>query len=288
MNQAIANGLIAGSSYALFALGFTLIFSVSRFFHFTHAAVFTTGAYVTYWLTKSLHWPLPAAIALGILAGSAAGSALELTLYRHLRRSKCTPLGMMLASLGAMIAIQNLVSLLFGDAPRVLRQWPVNPGMLIFGARVTVVQLTSFGTAIGLTLGLLLISRGTRLGRWLRAVAQDPELARVYGVPTGWVFVIAFAVGSGLGGIAGIVSALEGDLVPGGGFQALLPGFAAAVAGGIGNPVGAFLGGLLVGLTQHLSGLVLPTQWQEVTVFLVLAIFLVVNPMGHTSGNRIS
>lgn len=280
MTQIFANGIIAGSIYALVALGFGLIYGIGRFFHFAHGAVYVASAYVVYTTTVLLHWHAAAGICIGITFGVALGGLMEIVVYRHLRKSGSSSVVLLVASLGILVCIQNAVSLVFGDQPRVLRLGDVEKGVLLFSARVTKIQIAIVFASSVLSLGTWALLCGSRIGRVVRAVANDRELARICGISVDRAILITFAIASALSSIAGIMIGMDTDLTPAMGFNALLMAVAAVIVGGVGSVPGSLLGGLLVGMAQHLGVWKLPTQWQDAIVFLILILFLLLRPQG--------
>lgn len=278
--QLLMNGLIAGSTYGLVAVGFSLIYSVGRFFHFAHAAVIICAGYSVLFLTADLHVPLSLSITLSIIVSALIGMLMEITIYRQLRKLRASSVMLLLASLGIYIVVQNMISMKFGDDVQALSAYAPTSAIVILKSRITrlqaiIVLVNMFLYAIT---GLLILR--TRTGRIIRAVANDMELACVAGVNTDHVILLVFALGSALAAVAGILIAYDTNLTPTMGFNALLMGVVAVVVGGIGSVPGAILGGLLVGLSQHLGVWKLPTQWQDAIVFLILIFFLFLRPQG--------
>ncbi len=278
--QFLLNGLIAGSVYGLIALSFVLIYAPTRFFHFAHGAVFAWGAYLGYLLNVHLQLPSWLAIPLAILGSAGLGAGLEWGIYRPLRRRGSTGLVLLLASLGLYVVLQNLISLFFGDDIKSLRSGIVAEGVAVLGARITPVQI---GTIVITLLCFALTSamlKFTRFGKALRAVASDPELALIRGIDTDRVVLCAFALGSGLAGLSAILVALDIDMTPTMGLNALMMGVVAMIIGGVGSVPGVLLGGLLLGLAQHLGVWKIGSQWQDAIAFLILLLFLVIRPYG--------
>lgn len=278
--QLLMNGLIAGSTYGLVAVGFSLIYSVGRFFHFAHAAVIICAGYSVLFLTADLHVPLSLSITLSIIVSALIGMLMEITIYRQLRKLRASSVMLLLASLGIYIVVQNMISIKFGDDVQALSAYAPTSAIVILKSRITrlqaiIVLVNMFLYAIT---GLLILR--TRTGRIIRAVANDMELACVAGVNTDHVILLVFALGSALAAVAGILFAYDTNLTPTMGFNALLMGVVAVVVGGIGSVPGAILGGLLVGLSQHLGVWKLPTQWQDAIVFVILILFLLLRPQG--------
>jgi branched-chain amino acid transport system permease protein len=280
LSQLLANALIAGSIYGLVALSFGLIYSTTRFFHFAHGGIYTWAAYLAYFFVVLHSFPLPLALFLAVGLTSLLGVAIEVGIYRNLRRKKVTSTVLLLCSLGILVAMQNTVSLVFGDSSKSLRSGVVAEGLQVLGARVTPVQMTIVTVSFSLCLLTWALMRFTRMGRLVRAVANDPELSGIVGVDVDRVTVLVFAWGSALAAVAAILAAFDTDMTPLIGFNALLLGVVAAVIGGIGSIPGSLLGGLLVGLAQHFGVWKLPTQWQDGLVFLILLVFLLIRPQG--------
>lgn len=280
MSQALANGFAAGSSFALVAIGFALIYWAAGFFHFAHGAIITVGAYAAYTFVTLLGWSPILGVPLAISVAMLVGAGIEICAYRPLRRSGASSSILLLASLGLFVAVQNVLSVLFGDVTLTLRAGPAGEAFQILGARVTWVQLDTAVIATALALLVWVGVRFTRAGCMIRAVATDSDLARAVGIPTDLTFVAVLAVGSMLAGAAGILIAYDTGLTPMMGFNALLMGFVAAIVGGVQSIIGVFLAGLLVGGLRHLGVWKLPTQWQDAIVFAVLILFLLLRPQG--------
>jgi len=277
--QLLINGIIAASTYALLALGFGLIYSSTRFFHFAHGAIYTTAAYLAYtcWL---LGLSLYVAIPLAVIGTAMLGALIDVGIYRPLRKKNASSLILLLASLGLFTIIQNLISLIFGTDTKTIRSGAVTEGLPIFGARITPIQIAIIIVSALLILLCWVLMKKTKIGKAMRAVANDPELAQVVGIESDRVILFTFALGSALAAVAAILISLDTDMTPMMGFYALLMGVVAVIAGGVGSIPGAALGGLLVGMAQHLGVWKIPTQWQDTIVFLILIFFLLFRPQG--------
>ncbi len=280
LSQLVLNGIIAGSAYALLALGFGLIYSVTRFFHFAHGGVYTFAAYGTFFAVTQLGLSLPGAIIFSITLSAALGAAIDFSVYRPLRIRKAQSTVFLLASLGLFIIIQNFISILFGDDTKSIRRGLVSEGLLVLGARITPIQIVIVAASAGFCFLTWLALHATTMGRVVRAVSNDAELARVVGVNSDRVVVSVFAIGSVLAGVAAIIRSLDSDMTPTIGFEALLMGVVAMIIGGVGSVSGALLGGLFVGLVRNLGVWKLPTEWQDAIVFVVLIAFLLLRPQG--------
>lgn len=286
MLQVLLNGLAAAGPIALVAMGISLVFAVERLFHLAHAAVFTIAAYVAFALQNWCGLPCAIALPLAVCAATVMGLGVELAVYAPMRRRGASPLAILVASLGLVVVTQGLVSLVFGSQTLSLRSGEYSLGHRVAGARLTDTQIVSivlsFVTCAAVTTSVTL----TRAGLLFRAVASDPELAQIVGIPRRYVTLGAFLVASSTAALASLTVAYDTDLTPVMGFDILLLAFTAAVAGGLGSIGGAMLGGVLIGLTQHLAGWFLPVQWQQSIVFVVLVVFLLLRPRGFMGQPR--
>ena len=292
--QQILNGLILGSLYALVALGYTMVYGILELINFAHGEIVMLGAMVSVTvlaILSSLGVPVPFAL-LAALVGAVAvcmatGVLVERVAYRPLRNApRLAPL---ITAIGVSIVLQNLAMIVWG------RQYLSFPPVLdieiyeVAGATVTNVQLLIVAVATMVMAGLLLLVRRTRLGRAMRATAQNREVAGLMGVDVNRVIAATFAVGSALAAVAGLlIAAYYGIAHYNMGFILGLKAFSAAVLGGIGNIPGALLGGLLLGVIESLgagyigdlTGGFLGSHYQDIFAFFILILVLVFRPSG--------
>ncbi|MBI1927591.1 branched-chain amino acid ABC transporter permease [Candidatus Poribacteria bacterium] len=280
VSQFLLNGLIAGSAYALIALSFALIYISTQFFHFAHGAVFAWGAYFGYTCYMLFKFPLWITMPLAIAASAGLGIALEAGIYCPLRRRGATGLVLLLASLGLYVGLQNLISLLFGDETKSLRGGEVTKGIAIFGAHITPIQLWLIFTSVAFFTLIWAVLKFTKFGKALRAISSDAELALVHGIDADRVILGAFALGSALARLAALLIAQDVDMTPTMGLNALMMGIVAMIVGGIGSVPGTWLGGMLLGLAQHLGVWKIGSQWQDAIAFAILLLFLLLRPQG--------
>jgi branched-chain amino acid transport system permease protein len=280
LEQLVVNGVVAGAIYSLIALGFALIYQTSRFFHFAHGGIYTTGAYLAYLFIAVIGLPFTLGIVCAVLLASLLGGLVELAIYRPLRRRGSSSAVLLLASLGILIVMQNGVSMFFGDDSKSIRNMPISEGLSLFDARITAIQIAIVAASWGLCSLTWAILRFSRWGRTMRAVANDRELSRVVGINSDRTILASILLGSALAAVAAILIALDSDMVPLMGFHALLMGVAAVIVGGVGSVPGALVGGLFIGLVQHLGVWKLPTQWQDTVVFVMVILLLLLRPQG--------
>lgn len=295
LEQLLSNGVIAGCIYALIALGFAVIYRTVRFFHFAHGVVYACGAYVAYavfhrWSLivgpdrQILQWI--AAVLAGITAAAIVGVLIDRLVYKPLRKKKAPNLVFLLASFGVFIFIQNLLQLIFGAQILTMRTGPVKEGHHILGAVITDIQILILVVSVCLCTSLWLFIKKTKLGKAMRAVADDPLAASVVGINPERITLTAFAIGSALAGAAGILVSLETNIEPTMGMNAILKGIIASIIGGIGNIWGAMLGGLFLGIAENLGIWKISAGWKDCIAFVILIIFLLIRPGGLMGGKN--
>jgi len=292
--QLAVNGIINGSAYGLLGIAFGLILSVTGRFHFAFAIAYTLTAYVATVTASDLGVPLGVALLLGLLAGAIAGMLAEAAVYRPLA-AKSGPnalLVIFVASLGLTIAGENAIRLEWGTESRPLDGFPVH-GLSVGSVTFTTLDVAAVATTVALVAALTALLRYAPLGRMIRAVRANPEMARAVGIETHRVYLIVFAIGSLLGGVAAVFFAMKYAAVPDMGtrpvFYALVVAF---LAGSGSRPVVTALTGVGVGLVESLSGLWLSVQWASLVVFALLFIYLsyrsLTLALGHRSGRSLA
>lgn len=278
--QLLLNGIIAGSIYALIAIGFTVIYRTVKFFHFAHGVVYTAGAYFAYTLIISLHLNFVLSFFLSIILAAILGIAIDRFVYYPLRRQNASNLIFLLASFGVFIFLQNLIQLIYGAQILTIRTGPVKEGHHFLGAVITDIQIIILVVSIILMILLWLFIRKTKLGKAMRAVSDDPIAANVVGINPEKIILASFAIGSALAGAAGILISFETNIEPTMGFSALLKGIIASIVGGIGSIPGAVLGGFFLGLAENLGIWKISAGWKDSIAFVILIIFLLIRPWG--------
>ncbi|MGH7110178.1 MAG: branched-chain amino acid ABC transporter permease [Stellaceae bacterium] len=291
--QQVVNGLSLGAMYALLALGFTLVYGILELINFAHFNVFMVGSFIGMWALElfglqgqsqvlgglALAGVLIFAFAVTMLAAGVLGVAIERISLRPLRGVPGT--AAMITTIGVSYILFNIILLTAGASsqnypdPLPVARWQV------YGVTITLKEVLIWGIALVLMLALQLFVDRTRLGKAMRATAQDPEAARMMGVDVDGVVVAAFFLGSALAGAAALIFGLYYDytsfIV---GYTAGLRAFTAAVLGGIGSVTGAMVGGLIIGLIETLGGQLLAVRWTDVIIFSILVLVLVFVPSG--------
>jgi neutral amino acid transport system permease protein len=279
--QATANGLVTGTYFALGAVGLALVFGVLRLVNFAHGDFLTFGAYTA--LLANVFFRLPVVVATAVAVASTAllAGVLELVLWRPMRARKAGGLQLLLTAIGLAFVIRNCIQLVAGTEPRGLRVDVTSAVTFLGGVRMGTTELTVMVVGLAVLVFVAVLLSVSRLGREMRALADNLSLAEVAGVDTGRVIIATWLVAGSLSGLAGVlVAAAVGVLSPQFGFQLLLSLFAATVLGGIGNAYGALAGGLMLGLTQEWSTLFIDPRWKLSVGFVILILTLLARPNG--------
>ena len=292
--QQLVFGLALGTVYGLIALGYTMVYGILFMINFAHGEIFMIGAYLgwgvlTFLLNAQiagLHaaWVVPLMLLQAMLGAGLLGVCLERFAYRPLYSRGATRLGPLISAIGASIFLQNAVMLTQGARMKVYmtnllfpRSWRIE----IAGVSVSVLVMVMTAAAALMMWGLQELVQRTTLGRSIRAVAEDREMAAIIGVNVRRVIAVTFFLGSALAGAGGVLVGLyytQIDFFMG--YSAVLKAFTAAVLGGIGNIRGAMLGGLLLGVIESVAVTFINPAYKDVVAFAVLIVTLVMRPTG--------
>lgn len=278
--QLAVNGVIAGCTYALIALGFTIIYGTVRFFHFAHGAVVAIAAYAAWACMAYLGLPFALAAIIAVVAAGGLGVLMDRFVYRPLRQRKSPSLILLLASFGMFLLVQNALQLALGADIKMLRDGAVSEGHRLFGTVITSTQLWIVASSVVLAGAALLFLRRTDFGKAIRAVADDQVAASLVGINSERTISLAFFLGSALAGVAGVLVALESNVYPALGLNAAIKGIIAALIGGMGSIPGALLGGLLIGVAENVGVWGISSGWKDAISFAVLVVFLLLRPGG--------
>lgn len=278
--QLLVDGLQLGALYALMAVGFAIIFGSTRVFHYAHGTTYIIVGYVFYYLAERLHVPWWGAAVIAASAGVIFGVALDRYVYRPIQRDEGSFFTVFVASFGIGVVAENLVIILFG-ASFVSISTPLTRANDIGGGIV----ISWLGIASMLVAGLLFTFLHWFLGRTdvgvaLRALSENPELVRGFGLNPRKLSQYAFGIGSLLVVPAALVATCVTGLTPTAGHRVVLISIAASIIGGIGSLRGAGLGGLILGLAESLAVWKLSTGWSEAVAFIILFCFILARPSG--------
>lgn len=293
--QVVIDGLIAGAMIGLGAIGVTLTYSILRFANFAHGEFIAWGAYFALAVSGflgaaapglaapigpfSFGWSLPIAACAAIVLTAALALLVDTLLFGPLRAKGGAVIILVMASFGAALTLRNLLEFLFTSRPAYYVE-----GLQIalrFGrVRATPDALLCLALAGALVVAIHLLIARTPIGRAMRAVSENPQLAGLVGVDSRKVVRLVWILGAGLAAIAGIMAGLLVQIRPTMGLDLLLPLFAAAILGGIGSAPGALIGGLIVGLAESATVSLIGAEWRAAVAFVILVAILLVRPRG--------
>ncbi|MEC9489559.1 branched-chain amino acid transport system permease protein/neutral amino acid transport system permease protein [Halanaerobium saccharolyticum] len=277
--QLFLNGVILGSIIALGAIGLSLIYGILKFGHFAHGDLMTLGAYFAFLFKVQLG--LPFWLAFVLAAALTAGTAilLNLILYRHLKKRDSVIV--MISSVGAALIIRNLVLLFWGPQNQFYVKAIQMPLVLGDGLlRIKENQIIILVLALALVIAVHLFLSKTKMGKAMRAMSDNIDLAQITGINTERVIIWTWAMSGVLTAAAGILLAFDTHLTPVMGWNLLLPLFAAAILGGIGSPYGAMFGGLVIGISQEMSTLIISAAYKPAVAFTIMILMLIIRPSG--------
>lgn len=282
LEQQLVNGLSLGCVYALFALGFTLVFGVLGVVNLSHGAVFMVGAYAAERATAGFGWGIASAMLFAFVVAGVAGLLVDVLVLRRLRARQAPHLIPMVATIGVGIVLNSAAQGIFGAQNRRYPEEVISHTAYTFGSvQVTVLELGIMLASAALMAALFLALRGTQIGRGLRAVAESPRAAYLVGINVEKMFFITSFIAAGLGGIAGVLIALYSNAVfPLMGQPMLHKGIAVIILGGMGDIRGAMLGGLFLGFAEVLSVAYIGSTSRDAVAFGLLFLVLLVRPTG--------
>ena len=278
--QLLVNGVALGGIYSLVALGFSLIFGVTRTFHFVHGSVYVASAYCYYSLKILLGWNIYITIVLTLLLAICMGILVETQLYRRMRIRGAIQITIFIAAFGTLLVIQNLIAIFYGNDAKNLRPGVIGKKVEIGEIIATHLQIEIVIIAIILFIALLLFLFYTKVGRNMRAVASNPEMARVVGINVDRVYWLTYAVGSALVVPAAILISYEFQATPDMGTWAVLMAVIALIVGGVNSVFGAGIAGMMLGIITNLGVWKIPSEWQSAIAFGILILFISFKPTG--------
>jgi branched-chain amino acid transport system permease protein len=285
-------GVMLGGIIALGSIGLTLVYGVLKFPNFAHGALVTIGAYAAFAIMRALPegpalrpfsfgWELLAALVMSIPVVAVVALVVDRILFYPLRNRGASLVLFAMASLAGAFFLRSVVYLIWGSDFHFYYPGRANPAMqLPLGIRVQADQIFVVVLAIVLVgLSYLLLER-TKMGKAMRATANDPDLAQVRGINTEKVIAWTWVIGGGLAAAGGVMYALASQLRPEMGFFLLLPMFAAAIMGGVGSPVGALVGSIIIGIAEQLSASFLNPAYGPAVAFALMILVLIAQPQG--------
>lgn len=277
--QFLVNGLIAGAIYALVASGFSLIYFTNRFIHFAHGATIALSSYfMFYLLSLGLNFWLSALIS--IIFAPILGLAMNLLFYKPLRKRKASSVILLISSFSLLILLESLILILFGAGVKTISFIKTAKGVEFLGAVITPLQLIIIFTSVLLLAFLFLFMKKTKMGKAMRAVADNKDAAEILGISSEKIYNYSFIIGSAIAGLAAILIGMEQNIEPGMGTNLMIKGFTGAIIGGIGSVPGSVLGSFLLGMAENLGIIYLPSGYKDAISFAILFAFLLFRPQG--------
>lgn len=286
--QLIVNSIIAGSIYALVALGFNLIYGTTRFFNLAHGILATIGGYVVFYFTKTVGLGLIPSAVIGVLAAGIISYLLDKFIFQTLRKRKASSMVLLVASLGIMTALQAIVAIIFTSQFQTLSTGSDTKVFELFcnettqqcAAVITQVQVVILISSFIIMLGLMLLLKKTKFGKAVRAVSDEEDVAKIVGINTNKIINWIFFIGSAIAGFAGIMVGLDTGIEPTMGLSLLLKGVIAAIIGGVGSIYGGVIGAFVLAFIENFGIWKISGEWKDAIAFAVLLIFLLFRPHG--------
>jgi branched-chain amino acid transport system permease protein len=280
--QQLVNGVLLGATYALFALGFTLMFGVLRVINLTYGFYFSCGALLALWLTRSLGLPIWAALPLASVGAGGIAVVFDAILLTRLRRLQAPELSFLMVTLGGVLALYAALTAWLGSDIRRLPPGVISADAFILGPiRVTAAQVLILGSTVVLVAGLGGLMRGTRLGLAIRAMAEKPDAAQLMGINVARAAALVSFLSGCLAGAGGVLIGLNFNAIqPYMGETMMLRGFVVVIVGGMGDLRGAVLAGLALGVIEVLTAGYLSSGLKEAVAFLILVVVLWTRPSG--------
>ena len=289
--QALADGILTGAIIALGAIGISFSLQILKFANFAHSELLTWGAYLalvfvvfagpgTPTAELSFGWQLMAAMALAALLTGGLAWLVDLLVFRRLRRSGAHPMSLVFAAFGSALVMRHVIVLIWGHGTHFYTRELQIALEVLPGVRMLPDQIFILGLTVLIVVALHLYLTYSRTGKAMRAMAESPFLARACGIEVEGVVRWTWILSGGLAAMAGVFLGLSPQLHPEMGFSLLLALFAATILGGTGSLIGAVIGGLLVGLAENLSVLVISPGYKPAMPFLLLLLVLFFRPQG--------
>jgi branched-chain amino acid transport system permease protein len=285
--QQLVNGITLGSIYALFALGYTMVYGILLMINFAHSEIFMVGAYLGFWALALLPvcvqgWTpgyFTLVFAIAMMGAGLLAVTIERAAYRPLRRaSRLAPL---ISAIGVSIFLQNLIQVTVSAQSQPYPDTFKISHYEFFGVQVNSLQIFIFALAISAMVLLQIFITKTRLGKAMRATAQNHTVSQLMGINVNFIIMVTFLIGGALGGLAGVLNGMYyGSIKFNMGFFPGLKAFTAAVVGGIGNIKGAMVGGFLLGIIEALTVGYISSAYKDVILFAVLILVLIFRPTG--------
>jgi branched-chain amino acid transport system permease protein/neutral amino acid transport system permease protein len=301
MLELIIYGIVLGSIIALGAIGLTLVYGIIRFANFAHGDLMTAGAYIALFLVTgvlgwiglpdhpfkgvSFGWRMVVALPASMALVGGIAIALDRILYRRLRRKNSGMVILAISSLGASFILRMIILILWGPDYRFYRPGVLREALVLpYGVKIRPDQILILVLVFVLVGALHLFLKRTKMGKAMRATADNMELALVSGINTERIIMWTWGIGGALAAAGGVLYGIDVQLHPGMGWHFLIPLFAATILGTIGNFYGALIGGLIIGVAQQVSTAFLLPTYKPAVAFMIMIVILLIRPRGIFGG----
>lgn len=277
--QLLLDGIQTGAIYALMAVGFAIVFGMTRIFHYSHGATYLIAGYGFYASTVVFGLPWYVAVLVAMVLAAGFGALIQLLVYQPVQRDAGSFFTVFVASFGVSVVVENVLAMMFGSGFLSVTS-PLSRADPVLGLYISQLGMIIIVSAPLIFVALNYLFERTSVGLALRGLADNPDLVTVYGLSAKRLFLVALVVGSLLVVPAAVFQTMTVGLTPSAGHRVMLISLAATIIGGIGSLRGAGLGGLLLGVAESLSFWRLPSGWSDAVTFLILLAFILLRPSG--------
>lgn len=281
INFYLVPGIVQGSIYALGAIAVTLVYAIMRHGHFAHGDMATLGAFIALFVVTSMGFPIYVALPLAMVVSGSVAVGIDRVFYAHLRTRPM--IITTIASLGIALMLRSVVQMIWGVNTESYSTGITRPNDW-FGIRLKSYEVITLLVAIALVVALYAFLNKTKWGKAMRAMSDNPDLALLSGIDNRKVVTLTWMIVGGLCAASGFFLGLNTEVKSMMGWNILLPTFAAAILGGVGRIEGAIVGGLIVGIAEELSVLVIPPEYKMLAPFVILLAVLLIRPRGIFHG----
>jgi branched-subunit amino acid ABC-type transport system permease component len=276
----IGFGIITGGVLALAALGLSLLFRTVKFINFSFGDVLALGAYLAFFFNVTLGLPLLPSVLLGMLFTGIVGVMIHKVVVKPLKETvKAGPLTLLIATMGVAFIIRNLILIVWGPEPKMYNV-ATQEAMKLGPFLITPIQLTAILISVLIMVLIYLLLQYTKMGKMIRATADNIDLARIRGIRTESVVVWTWIISSCLASLAGVMLGLMGAVDSHMGIEMLLVIFASVIMGGIGNPYGAVAGAMIIGITMEVSSAFALSEYKSAIAYFLMGVILLLKPKG--------
>ena len=276
--QTLVNGLFTGGIYALVSIGLTLIYGVMVIVNFAHGEFLMLGIYIAFWAFTLFGMDPYVSIPFAILLIGGTGALIQRGLVQRVLDAH--PLNQIILLVGVSTLLVGLVQFFFSAEPKSIHVPYETEVITILGLRMSIPRLIAFFASMAISFGLFLFLKFTRLGKAIRAVSQSREAARLMGINVNYIYMLTFGIGTAITGIAGVLLAPNHRMIPTMGQAYSVIAFVVVVLGTMGNFVGAFLGGLIIGVVETYAGFFLGGDVKIIASMMIFILILLFRPSG--------